>query len=168
MFSGGYVNDSVARTKVFVVSFYFKKMTASRLLFTNLDHNFFPLFTMRLDVITINSIRNKVGGFVAGSVVDEIVTVIMEKSVVEREPVVSWHNVTSATALQPEADDWEGERNVVDILGFGVDIFDSFDCFGLKFCHAFTIAPCTVSSREKCEKVCQAKKYNSSGGLDLA
>jgi len=38
----------------------------------------------------------------------------------------------------------------------------------LKFCHAFTIAPCTVSSREKCEKVCQAKKYNSSGDLDLA
>jgi hypothetical protein len=38
----------------------------------------------------------------------------------------------------------------------------------LKFCHAFTIAPCTVSSREKCEKMCQAKKYNSSDDLDLA
>ncbi len=168
MLSGGYINSSVARTKIFVIGFYLKKMTASRLLFTNLDHNSLPLFTMRLDVVTINSIRDKVSGFVTGSVVDEIVTVIVKKSVVERESVVRWHNVTSTTALQPEADDWKGERNAVDILGFGVDIFDSFDCFGLKFCHAFTIAPCTVSSREKCEKVCQAKKYNSSDDLDLA
>ena len=151
-----------------MIGFYFISMAASRRLTARLNHNFLPLFTMRLNFVTINSIRDKVSGFVTGSVVDEIVTVIVKKSVVECESVVSWHNVTSATAFQPEADDWEGERNAVDILGFGVDIFDSFDCFGLKFCHAFTIAPCTVSSREKCEKVCQAKKYNSSGDLDLA
>ena len=92
MFSGGYINSSIARTKVFVIGFHFKKMTASRLLFTNLDHNFLPLFTMRLDVVTINSIRDKVSGFVTGSVVDEIVTVIVKKSVVERESVVSARN----------------------------------------------------------------------------
>jgi hypothetical protein len=123
---------------------------------------------MRFNVVTINSIRNKVSGFVTGSVADEIFTMIVEKSVVESELVEHHNNVTGATAFQPEADDWEGERNAVDLLGFGVYIFDSFDRFGLKFCHAFTIAPCTVTSREKCEKVCQAKKYNSSADLDLA
>ena len=86
---------------------------------------------MRFNVVTINSIRNKVSGFVTGSVVDEIFTMIVEKSVVKREFVEDHNNVTSATAFQPEADDWEGERNAVDLLGFGVYIFDSFDCFGL-------------------------------------
>ena len=168
MFSGRHINNSIAFANVFVIGFYFKNMASSRLLPTYFNHNLFPLLTMRFNVVTINSISNKVSGFVTGSVVDEIITMIVEKIVVERESVVSWHNVTSATTFQPEADNWKGERNTVDILGFGVDIFDSFDCFGLKFCHAFTIAPCTVSSREKCEKVCQAKKYNSSADLDLA
>ena len=168
MFSGRYINSSIARTKVFVIGFYFKNMASSRMLPTYFNHNLLPLLTMRFDVVTINSIRNKVSGFVAGSVVDEIFTMIVEKSVVESELVEHHNNVTSATAFQPEADDWEGERNAVDILGFGVYIFDSSDRFRLKFCHAFTIAPCTVSSREKCEKTCQAKKYNSSADLDLA
>ena len=168
MFSGRYINSFVTRTKVFVIGFYFKNMASSRLLPTYFNHNLFPLFTMRFNVVTINSISNKVSGFVTGSVVDEIFTMIVEKSVVKREFVEDHNNVTSATAFQPEADDWEGERNAVDLLGFGVYIFDSFDRFGLQFCHAFTIAPCTVSSREKCEKVCQAKKYNSSADLDLA
>jgi hypothetical protein len=86
---------------------------------------------MWFNVVTINSIRDKVSSFVTGSVVDEIFTMIVEKSVVESELVEHHNNVTGATAFQPEADDWEGERNAVDLLGFGVYIFDSFDRFRL-------------------------------------
>ena len=104
---------------------------------------------MRLNVIAINCISNKMGGFVTNSIVDENVAVLLEKFVVESEFVVCWNDVTSATALQIEADGWKGERNAVDILGFRVNFFDSFDRFRLQFCHAFRLAPCSAKGREK-------------------
>jgi len=104
----------------------------------------------------------------AGSIVNKNITMFVKKSVVESELVVSWNNVTSATAFQPEADDGEGERNSIDILGFGVDFFDSFDCFRLQFSHALRLAPCTTRAREKVKKVRQAEKNNSRIDLELA
>ena len=132
-----------------MIGFYFISMAASRRLTTYIDHNFLPRYTMWLNVIPINCISNKMGGFMAGSIVNKNITMFVKKIVVESELVVSWNNVTSATAFQPEADDGEGERNSIDILGFGVDFFDSFDRFRLQFSHALRLAPCTIRAREK-------------------
>ena len=78
------------------------------------------------------------------------------------------NGVTCATAFQPEADDRKGERNAVNLLGLGVNFSDSLQCFALHFSHGYTVAPCTVSSREKIKKVRQAKFFNSRADLDLA
>ena len=85
----------------------------------------------------------------AGSVVNKIITMFVKKSVVESELVVSWNNVTSATAFELETYDWKSQGDAIDILGLRVDFLDSFDRFALQFSHAFRLAPCTVSSREK-------------------
>ena len=149
MFSSSNINSFVALTNVFMSGFYFISVATSRRLSTNIDHNFLPFFTMRLNVISINCISNKVSSFMAGSVVNKSISILMKKFVVECDFIVSWNRVTSATTLQLEADDGEGERNSIDILGFGIDFFDSLHRFVLHFSHAYRLAPCTISAREK-------------------
>ena len=158
MLGGRYINNFIAFTNVFVSSFYFISVAASRRLAAHLDHNFLPCSAMRLNVIPINCISNKMGSFMAGSVVNKIITMFVKKSVVESELVVSWNNVTSATAFELETYDWKSQGDAIDILGLRVDFLDSFDRFALQFSHAFRLAPCTVSTREKIKKVRQAKK----------
>ena len=153
MFRGRKINRLTAFTNVFVFGFNFKVVTASRILLTHSRHNFLPLFAVWLNHVTISLISNEVRGFVAGSVVDELVAVSVKKFIVENQLVVCWNDVTSATALQLEADIGQLERHAVDRLGLFVDSVDSLDRFALQFSHGYRVAPCTVRTREKEKKV---------------
>mgnify|MGYP003348009332 CR=1 FL=1 len=96
---------------------------------------------------------DQMGGFVAGSVVDEIVTVSVEQNVVESEFLVSRDNVPSTATLELETDCRKLQCDVVNGLGLFIDLADSLDRFGLQFSHGLTIAPCTVRAREKEKKI---------------
>jgi hypothetical protein len=73
----------------------------------------------------------------------------MKHIIVESNFIQKTLSITSATTLQLEADHREVEAHVVK-LGSHVERFvDSLDRFRLQFSHAFRLAPCTTSSREK-------------------
>ena len=154
MFGGGNVNSFIAFTNVFVSGLYLKVVAATRILTTNVSHNFLPLFAVRFDHVTVSLIGNKVGGFMAGSIVDELVAISMQQIIVESQFERRRHNVTSATAFELETDRWKPESHVVDNLSLRENVMDSFDRFALQFSHASTIAPCSARAREKEKKVC--------------
>lgn len=154
MFGGGNVNSFIAFTNVFVSGLDLEIVAAGRILSTNVSHNFLPLFAMRFNHVTVSLIGNKVGGFMARSIVDELVAISMEQLVVKNKFEKRRHNITSATAFQLEADRWQLEGHVVDNLSLRENVMDSFDRFALQFSHASTIPPCTVSAREKEKKLC--------------
>ena len=77
MFSSGNINSFITLTNILILCFNFISMTTSRRLITNSYHYFLPLFTMRLNVISINTISNKMSSFVTHSVIDKSITVLM-------------------------------------------------------------------------------------------
>jgi len=153
MFGGRNVNSFIAFTNVFVSGLYLKVVAATWLL-TNNTHNFLPFTTMWHNVIPINMTRNEVCSFVAGSVIDKSISIGMKHIIVESNFIQKTLSITSATALQLEADCGEDEAHVVKFASHVVGFVDSLDCFALQFSHASTIAPCSARAREKEKKVC--------------
>ena len=130
-----------------------ESVTASWLL-TNNTHNFLPFTAMWRNSVSINMTRNEVCSFVAGSVIDKSISIGMKHIIVESNFIQKTLSITSATALQLEADCGQDEAHVVKLASHVVGFVDSLDCFALQFSHASTIAPCSARAREKEKKVC--------------
>ena len=102
--------DSItALTEILMASHHLETVTAFRLLTDN-THNIFPFNTMWFRVNTINVITNKMCGFVAGSVVDECVTVGMKHIIVECNFVAVERGIPCTATLELEAD--RGQREI--------------------------------------------------------
>ncbi len=157
MFSSRNKNTIIAITKILMASNNLESVTASWLL-TNNTHNFLPFTAMWHNTMPINMTRNEMCSFVTGSVIDKSISIGMKHIIVKSNFIQKTLSITSATTLQLEADCGQDEAHVVK-FGSHVERFvDSLDRFRLQFSHAFRLAPCTTSSREKIKKVCQAKK----------
>ena len=148
MFLRGKKDSITALTEITISSYNFKRVTAVWFL-TNNTHNFLPFNTMWHNASTINMIRDKMGDFVAGSVVDECVTVGMKHFIVERNFVAVIRGIPCAATFQLEADGGQVEIFRVKLRCGLKRIVDSVDRFGLKFSHGLTIAPCTSRARKK-------------------
>ena len=141
--------DSItALTKITISSYNFKRMTAVWFL-TNNTHNFLPFNTMWLNIKSMNMICDKMCGFVAGSVVDECVTVGMKHFIVKRNFVAGVGGIPCTATFQLEADGGQVEIFRVKLRCGLKRIVDSVDRFGLKFSHGLTITPCTSRARKK-------------------
>ena len=135
--------DSItALTEILMASHHLETVTAFRLLTDN-THNIFPFNTMWFRVNAINVITNKMCGFVAGSVVDECVTVGMKHFIVERNFVAGVGGIPCTATFQLEADGGQVEIFRVKLRCGLKRIVDSVDRFGLKFSHGLTIAAST-------------------------
>ena len=153
-----YINSISAFAKILILSNYSKVMAAFGFLMTHVSHNACPFTTMSISIKRINFSRDNMRRLMSRHIFNESVTIVMQHIVVDGDNVFERHSVTSTATFELESDCWQVELDAVKSLSFGVDFADSFDCFGLKFCHAFRLAPCTTSAREKIKKVRQAKK----------
>ncbi len=148
MFSSRNKNTIIAITEILMASNNLKSVAASWLL-TNNTHNFLPFTTMRHNAMPINMTRNEVCSFVAGSVIDKSISIGMKHIIVESNFIHKTLSITSATALQLEADCGQDEAHVVKLGSHVVGFVDSLDRFRLQFSHAYRLAPCTTRAREK-------------------
>ena len=82
-------------------------------------------------------------------ILDKSITIPVQHFIVDSNEIFVCHSVTATLALELEGDRGQLEVDAVHPVRVGEDLFDSFDCFDLKFSHAYRLAPCTTRARKK-------------------
>jgi len=148
-----YINSISTSAKILVSSNNYKIVTTSRLLTRHVSHNSRPFCAVRINRKRINLSCDNMRRLMSRHIFYKRITIPVQHIIVDGDKVLASQSISTTLALQLERDRGHWKLHAVHLLRLGEDFFDSLDCLQLQFSHALRLAPCTTSSRKKCERV---------------